>query len=275
MEIKKEDFRNYTDSERQQLVQNHYKLMRQNQTVEYVEKMEQKYFSFDKAKMTIWQVFNKIEQYVDSSDPDISLPNIEHMFQTAEAIRKAGHPDWFQLVGLIHDLGKIMFLWGTEEDGQNGSENGSQWGLGGDTWVVGCRIPDTIILPEYNILNPDMSHPVYKTKNGIYKEKCGFDNLKFTFGHDEYMYRMLVHNKCKIPKEGLEVIRYHSCYVWHTRGAYQELMNKEDLKTLFWVLEFNKFDLYTKKDDRPNIKELTPYYQRLIEKYFPNQILEW
>lgn len=43
-----------------------------------------------------------------------------HMLQTAEGIRKKGHPDWFQLVGLIHDMGKIMFLWGDEKDGQKG-----------------------------------------------------------------------------------------------------------------------------------------------------------
>jgi inositol oxygenase len=42
------------------------------------------------------------------------------MLQTAEGIRKAGHPDWMQLTGLIHDMGKLMFLWGTEKDGQVG-----------------------------------------------------------------------------------------------------------------------------------------------------------
>ena len=42
------------------------------------------------------------------------------MLQTAEAIRKRGHPDWMQLVGLIHDMGKIMFLWGDDSIGQNG-----------------------------------------------------------------------------------------------------------------------------------------------------------
>ena len=43
---------------------------------------------------------------VDESDPDLDLPNIVHAFQTAERIRQE-HPDkeWFQLVGLIHDLG--------------------------------------------------------------------------------------------------------------------------------------------------------------------------
>ena len=37
---------------------------------------------------------------------------------SAEAIRKAGEPEWFQLVGLLHDMGKIMFLWGNAVDGQ-------------------------------------------------------------------------------------------------------------------------------------------------------------
>ena len=33
------------------------------------------------------------------------------------------------------DVGKIMFLWGVEEDGQVGKATGQQWALGGDTWV--------------------------------------------------------------------------------------------------------------------------------------------
>ena len=43
------------------------------------------------------------------------------MLQTAEGIRKLGHPEWMQLVGLIHDMGKIMFLWGDDSIGQNGT----------------------------------------------------------------------------------------------------------------------------------------------------------
>ena len=36
-------------------------------------------------------------RYVDSSDPDTKLPNIEHALQTAEAARIAQRPDWFAL----------------------------------------------------------------------------------------------------------------------------------------------------------------------------------
>lgn len=30
-----------------------------------------------------------------------------------------------------------------------------------------------------------------------------------SWGHDEYLYRVLVHNKTTIPKEGLNMIRYY------------------------------------------------------------------
>lgn len=103
-----EEFRNYEDSDRQKVVENHYRMMRTNQTVAFVEKMYKKYHKFDKKQMTIWEAFDVLEGYVDSSDPDTELPNIEHAFQTAEGIRAAGLPDWFQLVGLIHDLGKMV-----------------------------------------------------------------------------------------------------------------------------------------------------------------------
>lgn len=116
-------------------------------------------------------------------------------------------------------MGKIMFLWGTSDDGQDGySPFGQQWSLGGDTFVVGCRIPDdAVILPQYNTLNPDMSNPAYNTEYGMYEAHCGLDALKFAWGHDEYMYQMLIANDCSIPKVGLDMIRYHSAYPWHDK----------------------------------------------------------
>jgi inositol oxygenase len=67
-----EKFRNYVDSDRQDIVVNHYKLMRTNQTVEFVDRMIAKY-TFDKPRqhMTIQEAFRKLENYVDSSDPDV------------------------------------------------------------------------------------------------------------------------------------------------------------------------------------------------------------
>ena len=47
-----------------------------------------------------------------------------------------------------------------------------------------------------------------------------------------------------------------------------------DEEILKWVLEFNKFDLYTKADKRPDVEKLWPYYQQLIDKYMPGK-LSW
>jgi len=108
------------------------------------QRMEKKY-TFEggvgRKQMTIEEAFVDLENYIDASDPDLDLPNKLHLLQTAEGIRAAGHPEWLQLTGLLHDMGKIMFLWGTGEDGQDGYDpKGHQWALGGDTFVVGCKV---------------------------------------------------------------------------------------------------------------------------------------
>ena len=53
------------------------------------------------------ELLNKL---VDDSDPDTQLSQIEHLLQTAEALRKDQLPEWMILTGLIHDLGKILIL---------------------------------------------------------------------------------------------------------------------------------------------------------------------
>jgi inositol oxygenase len=237
--------------------------------------MYQKYHKFDHAKMTILEAFEALKGYVDSSDPDVDLPNMEHMMQTAEAIRLSGRPEWMQLVGLIHDMGKIMYLWGAAEDGQLGEADFPQWALGGDTWVVGAPIPECAVLPEFNELNPDKDNIKFNLdKNGCYQPGVGMANLRFAYGHDEFMYQMLVHNKTTLPKEGLAMVRYHSCYPLHQGHAYNELLAPGDRELLTKVQDFNQFDLYTKSDERPDVEALWPYYQGLIDKYLPGT-LEW
>lgn len=278
-----EAFRVYDVRDSPARVVEHYRDMRRFQTLEFYEKMERKYdFSNGNYRrlMTIEEAFLELENYVDASDPDLDLPNLLHLLQTAEGIRRAGHPDWLQLTGLLHDMGKIMFLWGTGEDGQDGySPDGKQWALGGDTFVVGCQIShDAVVFPEFNELNPDSSHPTYSTKLGIYDENCGLDQLKFAWGHDEYMYRMLDANDCTIPREGLDMIRYHSAYPLHDKGAYKHLLKAEDEERINWVRLFNQFDLYTKdetNDLRESTEEILPYYRGLLEKYGLGGKLRW
>lgn len=185
-----------------------------------------------------------------------------------------------QLTGLLHDMGKIMFLWGNGDDGQDGyNPKGKQWALGGDTFVVGCEIPDNaVVFPEFNELNPDMSNPKYNTKYGMYEPHCGLDNLCFAWGHDEYCYRMVVANETTIPQAGLDMIRYHSAYPLHDKGAYRHLLKPEDEARIEWVQLFNRFDLYTKdgsNDLRTSIEDLLPYYRNLLEKFNLGGKLKW
>lgn len=79
---------------------------------------------------------------------------------------------------------------------------------------------------------------IFSTKHGMYEEECGLDQLLLSWGHDEYLYRVLVHNKSKLPKEALYMIRYHSFYPWHSGGDYKYLTTREDENMKEWVLKF-------------------------------------
>lgn len=263
----KEEFRQHTDATnpRFDIVKETYRLMHEQQTVAYVRNMHEYWGRFDKAKMTIMEAIERLNELVDDSDPDTSMPNSVHAFQTAERLRQL-HPDkdWLHLTGLIHDAGKVMALYGQP-----------QWSTVGDTYPVGCAFSDKIVFAESFAENPDNSDKRYNSENGMYEPHCGLDNLLMSWGHDEYMYRVLLHNKCTIPQPGLDMIRYHSFYPWHSEGAYTHLLNdKTDVTKKAWVDEFNKFDLYSKSDTVPDAEALTPYYQGLIDKYCPGK-LEW
>lgn len=41
-----------------------------------------------------------------------------------------------------------------------------------------------------------------------------------------------------------------------------------------FILFFSKYDLYTKGGKMPDVDELKPYYQKLIDKYIPGE-LDW
>ena len=267
------DFRNYSKDDPITLaVKEHYRKMRKNQTLQYVQRMKEKYLTFNKP-MHVWDAMEQLNELVDVSDPDLTLPNVQHLIQAAEGAKVAGEPEWMQVTALIHDLGKIMYLWGIDEDGTSQNE---QWGLVGDIFVVGCRLPETLVYPEFNELNPDMHDPRYNTELGIYKRGCGLDNLHLAWGHDEYLYQVLKnHPDNKIPDIGMVAIRYHSFYPWHQHNSYSALENRNDKIYKQWVKHFNQFDLYTKRHEMFDLDEIRPYYQPLIEKYLGKQPLMW
>lgn len=259
----KTGFRQYEDA--CDRVKNFYKEQHTKQTVAYNLKARHEFHTQTRAEMTIWEAMEKLNTLIDESDPDTSLSQIEHLLQSAEAIRRDGKPRWMQLTGLIHDLGKLLFFYNAQ----------GQWDVVGDTFPVGCAFDERIVYGRDSFKdNEDFGHHVYDTQFGIYSPGCGLDKVMLSWGHDEYLYH-IAKEQSTLPDEALAMIRYHSFYPWHNAGAYHELMDDHDKAMLRAVKAFNPYDLYSKSDGIPSAEELKPYYMELINEYFPNKVVRW
>lgn len=249
-----EEYRNYEDPKRDS-VREFYRLNHTYQTYDFVMQKRAEFLAFNKKEMPVWSAFDFLNQLVDDSDPDTDLDQFQHLLQTSEAIRKDGHPDWMVMVGLLHDMGKVLCLFGEP-----------QWAVVGDTFPVGCAYADKIVYPEFFVNNPDFTNPKYNTKYGVYTPNCGLRNVTMSWGHDEYAYNMV---KDRLPEPGLYMLRYHSFYAQHRENAYDHLLDAHDHEMFKWVNLFNPYYLYSKNPTPPNWKELKPYYEDLVAKYLP------
>ena len=254
-----DEFRQHTQ-DAPSVVREFYRLNHTHQTRDFVEQKRRQYLSLEKQRMSVWEAMKYLNTLVDDSDPDTDLSQIQHLLQTAEAIRRDGNPHWMVVTGLIHDLGKILWLWGEP-----------QWAVVGDTFPVACPWSDKIVYSEYFSANPDSQVAKYQTGLGVYQEGCGLNNVLMSWGHDEYLYHVV---RNYLPEPALYMIRYHSFYPWHKEGAYHPLMDSRDREMLPWVQKFNPYDLYSKSAEKPDVDQLKPYYQELIAEFFPAE-LHW
>lgn len=252
-----EEYRQYDDPARD-TVREFYKLNHTYQTYDFVQEKRKDFLAFSREEKTIWEAFDFLNQLVDDSDPDTDLDQFQHLLQTSEAIRADGHPDWMVLTGLMHDMGKVLCLFGEP-----------QWAVVGDTFPVGCAFSDKIVYPEFFALNPDSTNPKYNTQLGIYEEGCGLRKVTMSWGHDEYVYQMM---KDYLPEPALYMLRYHSFYSWHREGEYSYLLDDHDREMLKWVKLFNPYDLYSKSPVAPDWEKIKGYYQELIAKYLPAKL---
>ncbi|MDQ3649207.1 MAG: inositol oxygenase [Acidobacteriota bacterium] len=255
----KEAFRDYEASTRSS-VREFYHLNHRYQTLDFVLAKKSEYLSLNKRTMSVWEALEFLNTLVDDSDPDTDLSQIEHLMQTSEAIRADGHPRWFILTGLLHDLGKILCLWGEP-----------QWAVVGDTFPVGCAFSEKIVFHQLFDDSPDRQVPEYSTRLGIYEEHCGLGNVHLSWGHDEYLYHVV---KDYLPEDALYMIRYQSFYAAHRDGEYDYLLNDHDREMFQWVRAFNPYDLYSKSAERPDVKKLKPFYDDLLAEFFP-PALRW
>ncbi|KAK1778701.1 hypothetical protein QBC45DRAFT_159163 [Copromyces sp. CBS 386.78] len=258
-------FRQYTTAESRVL--NFYAEQHAKQTVSHNVAARARFNSPDRKRpeMTIWEAIECLNSLIDESDPDTELSQIQHLLQSAEAIRRDGKPRWMQLVGLVHDLGKLMLFFELAT---------GQWDVVGDSFPVGCRFSDKCILAESFGANPDSEHPVYSTEHGIYTPGCGIENLMMSWGHDEYLYQV-VKDQSLLPREGLAMIRFHSFYPWHREEAYEWAMKEGDEELRRAVRAFNPYDLYSKSDEPVDVEAVKPYYTELINEFFPQKVIKW
>jgi inositol oxygenase len=254
---KNEEFRNY-EADARPTVREFYRQNHKHQTYDFAKAKRREFLTLNRRQMGIWEAAEYLNTLVDDSDPDTDLSQLQHLLQTAEDIRRDGHPRWFILAGFIHDLGKILCLWGEP-----------QWAVVGDTFPTGCGYSGKIVFPQYFADNPDSREPRYQTPLGIYEEGCGLDRVQLSWGHDEYIYHVA---KNYLPEPALYMLRYHSFYPWHREGEYAYLTDAHDREMLEWVNKFNPYDLYTKNHEKLDIDQLRPFYENLIAEFFPAKV---
>jgi inositol oxygenase len=254
-------YRNYAApqvSETFDRVREFYRLNHTQQTHGFAAAKRAEFLKFDRKQLTPWAALDYLNTLVDDSDPDTNLPQIDHLLQTAEAMRADGQPDWMVLTGFVHDLGKVLCLFGEP-----------QWAVVGDTFPTGCAYSSKIVYSEFFAANPDMHNPQLQTQHGLYAPNCGLDAVQMSWGHDEYLYHLL---QAHLPEPALYMIRYHSFYAWHKEGQYDHLCNAQDRAMLPWVQRFNPYDLYSKNPNPPKLAELKPFYEDLLAKYLPSTL---
>lgn len=308
----------YREYHENSLVENTYKHMLENQTLEYSLTMKNKFLNSTFKMFSIWEIIELLEEIVDESDPDNNLPQIIHFYQTAEKVKdiffqnydldnqkinditiksifsenewinlpkniqtlysgnlktfyKLNDWSWLPIIGFIHDLGKIMLH---EQFGKL-----PQWSVVGDTFPLGEKLDS-----NYPFYHKNFHLNNFSLINGNYYEKnCGFNQVHFSWGHDEYMASFLQRNKIHFPQEAIYLIRYHSFYSWHSPKngimGYQYLANEFDWKMLPLLKLFQKADLYSKNESDSEIDminvQLKEKYFPLIKEYFPSKYLLW
>jgi inositol oxygenase len=253
----REDYRNYADPVRE-TVREFYRQNHSHQTYAFANQKRAEFLGIARRRMSVFEALEFLNTLVDDSDPDIELDQLQHLLQTAEAIRKDGRERWFVLTGLVHDLGKVLCLFGEP-----------QWAVVGDTFPVGCRFSERIVYHEFFAENADCDDPRYETALGIYEPNCGLRNVMMSWGHDEYLYHVLGEY---LPEPARYMIRYHSFYAWHREGEYDWLCDEHDREMLPWAQKFNVYDLYSKSPEPPNWEQLRPYYADLIQEFLPAEL---
>jgi inositol oxygenase len=238
-------------------VQGFYLRHNRDQTLERARALRERYRARILGRATVAERFDSLSQICDESDSDLEgMSQLGHALQTANALRRDGRSEDWIVLGLVHDLGKILLEFGEKPEF-----------VVGDIHPLGCAFSPRIRHAEYLELNSDSRNPLYQTRCGIYEEGCGLDAVTFAYGHDEYLYWIL---KEHLPYDVAWAIRYHSFQ--SVAEDYLHLFDGRDRELRESRMKlFARYDLYT-KDPSVATAEHLDEYRELLERWFPEPL---
>lgn len=101
--------------------------------------------------------------------------------------------------------------------------------------------------------------------------------MLFSFGHDEYMAKVLERSNTNLPSEAIYIIRYHSLFCWHSptkeQRSYELYASKEDWRLLPLLKLFQKCDLYSKSSSNEISKNEIDRILKISQKDILNLLL--
>ena len=176
-------------AEARDTVKEFYRLNHAHQTLDFVLAKKADYLARNRKRLGVWEALEFLDTVVDDSDPDVDFTQIDHALQTAEAVRRAGQPRWLIATGLIHDLGKILCVFGEP-----------QWAVVGDTFPVGCQFSSDVRLP--GVLRRESrsrASGLLDARAESTSRTAGSTHIHMSWGHDEYIYHVV---KDYLPRRG-------------------------------------------------------------------------
>lgn len=252
-------------------------LNRARQTVDFVDKQKSKMLrDAPRLRMSAWDALLLLKKLKLSSSETV----FDQSLAVAELCRKS-FPDmkWLHLVGLIHNLG---YLTVTKDFGSK-----PLWTVVGETFPVGCKFSQDISYSQYFSSNPDRRKKIFNHPVGVYKQGCGLDSLRMSWGASEYLCTALeaTNEGNKLPREAMFLLRYQKFFSLLNPGQhYHDFMTVEDEECLEMLIEFqtivdevcsSRSNNNAQRESVGHKVEVLKYYKDLVQEYFPNQLGFW
>lgn len=243
--------RNYNESSKF-IIKQFYLKQHQSLDLKVGRRLNEVFDKQEKEYTPVNELLEIADTIVDPSDPDTSLSQTEHAYQSAAFALENNEQPWLIASLLIHDLGKcIHSIAGIE-----------MHFLVGDTYPLDVPPEKEKIVYGESVL--DLKHRGHQ-------HSCGLSSLTFT-GHDEFLWKALLQTEHSLPQHALYCIRFHSFYPYFDKAGYFDYANMYDLEMLPLLKTFNKYDLYS-KNDRNVDKETRDKIDDIVTTYLPRGIM--